>query len=75
MRFGTKCPTGFLPVFSVNDEFEAKRLLTLACPTNLDGEYIAPGLVHAQTLTNLTAFGDQLERYYEVVKLANGSEE
>ena len=51
-------------MFSVNNEEEAKLLITLACPLSLNGEYIAPELVEEQTLENLQAFGNRLEDLY-----------
>ena len=51
-------------MFSVNNEEEAKALLTLACPTALNGEYIAPELTEVQSLDNLQAFSDRLESIY-----------
>lgn len=47
---------------SVQTEAEAKHLLTLACSTNLDGEYVAEELAGPgkQTLENLNAFGRRL---------------
>jgi len=65
VRFGTKCPDGFLPAFSVNTVEEAKRLLIMACPTNIDGDFIAPELAEEQTLERLYAFGDRLATLYE----------
>jgi hypothetical protein len=53
-----------LPVFTVNNAEEAKALIALACPTNLDGEYISPELAQEQTLERLNAFGDRLDRLY-----------
>jgi hypothetical protein len=53
-----------LPVFTVNNAEEAESLISLACETNLDGEYIARELVHEQTIPNLRAFGDRLESIY-----------
>lgn len=58
--FGTELPDGFLPVYSVADEEEARDLVILACPTNLHGQYIAPELAREQTLENLQAFSDRL---------------
>jgi hypothetical protein len=52
-------------VFSVNTEDEAKMLLTLACQTNMQGEYIAKELVEEQTVENLSAFGTRLGEIYE----------
>ena len=51
-------------MFTVNNEDEAKRLLTLACPTNLRGEHIAVELANEQTMENLGAFSDRLEGVY-----------
>lgn len=65
MRFGRSVDDGFLPVFSVNTEDEAKRLLVLACGTNASGEFIARELMEEQALDNLYAFGDRLEGLYE----------
>lgn len=51
---------GFLPVYSVNTEQEARQLLVAACSTNCAGEFVARELVEEQTLENLYAFGDRL---------------
>ena len=60
-----------MPVFTVNNEEEAKMLLAWACPTNLDGEYIAPELAEEQTLERLSAFGDRLESLYEKLEVSD----
>lgn len=73
VRFGQKCPDGFLPVFSVDTEDEARQLLTLACPRNMDGEFVARELAEEQTLGNLTAFGQRLAELYERMKSRSGS--
>mgnify|MGYP001566969360 CR=1 FL=1 len=69
MRFGRTVPIdkGFLPAFSVNTEAEARDLLILTCPTNINGEYIAPELAEEQTLDNLYAFGERLKRGYAML--------
>jgi len=54
-----------LPVFSVGSEDAAKRLLTIACPRNYQGEYFAPELAEEQTLDRLYAFGDRLRSLYD----------
>ena len=72
MRFGPKCEDGFLPVYSVADEEEAKALLTLACSTNFDGEYIAKQLVMEQTLENLESFSAQLDRAHTLLVKSGG---
>lgn len=61
MRFGRTVEDGFLPVYSVDTEEEAKRLLVLACGTNLRNEFVARELGEEQTLENLYAFGKRLE--------------
>ena len=58
-------PAGRLPVFTVSNEKEAKALITLACETTLDGEFVARELVDDQTPENLTIFGDRLADLYE----------
>lgn len=60
MRYGRNVPNGFLPVFSVDTEKEAERLLTYACQRNLYGEFLARELMEKQTLTNLQKFSDRL---------------
>ncbi len=65
VRFGPKCPKGFLPVFSVNTAAEAEDLLILACPRNDAGEFVAPDLAQEQSLENLYKFGDRLRKAYE----------
>jgi hypothetical protein len=64
VRYGRTCPEGFLPIFSVETEDEAERLLTAACKRGRDGDFIAPELVHNQTLENLYSFGDRLRGIY-----------
>lgn len=49
-----------LPVYSVDTEDEAHRLLTAACARNYDGEFIARELVPDQTIENLALFADRL---------------
>ena len=53
MRYGRSVQDGFLPVFSVNSEKEAKSLLVATCPRNNDGEFVSRELVEEQTLENL----------------------
>ncbi len=72
MRFGPKCEPGFLPVFSVADEAEARMLLLRACETNIRGEYVARELVHEQSLPNLYAFGERLREIHDTRMVPNG---
>ena len=71
MRYGRSVEKGFMPVMSVDTEAEAKSLLTLACPLNLQGEYIARELAREQTMDNLFAFGDRLIKLYEEYVVPN----
>ena len=57
-------PAGRLPVYTVNNEEEAKLLITIACETNLKGEHIARELAMEQTSENLEAFSDRLDDVY-----------
>ncbi len=57
-------PAGSLPVFTVQNSDEARKLLTLACPLNYRGQYVAPELAQEQTMENLEAFGARLEQLY-----------
>jgi hypothetical protein len=63
---------GALPVFSVADEKEALALLTLACQTNLRGEFVATELVMEQTLENLNRFSDRLQLMHDKYLVPNG---
>jgi hypothetical protein len=66
VRYGRgAAPDGMLPIYSVDSEAEAKALLVVACPTNLRGEFIARELAEHQTLENLWAFGERLERTHK----------
>jgi hypothetical protein len=68
VRFGEAVEQGFLPVYSVDTEQEAQSLLVMACPRNLDGEFVARELVHTQTLERLDAFGDRLEQCHKMMR-------
>jgi len=64
-EYGVSVPEGALPVMSVGSAEEAKLLLTLACQTNLRGEFVASELAVEQTLDNLYAFGLRLQRAHD----------
>lgn len=51
-------------MFTTRNRAEAEALITLACPMNHAGEYIAPELAEEQTMANLNAFSDRLEDLY-----------
>lgn len=55
-------------MYAVADEKEAQDLIVLSCETNLRGEYIARELVMEQTLENLDAFSERLDRMHEILK-------
>lgn len=67
MRYGTVVPfdDGWLPVYSVDTDEEAEELLREACPLNRNGEFVAPELAAEQTLDNLFAFGERLEKIHK----------
>lgn len=60
VNYGTVVPKGYLPVYSVDTEDEARLLLTMACPTTTDGRWIAEELAEDQTLERLSSFGKRL---------------
>lgn len=64
MRYGRTVENGFLPCYSVDTEDEARRLLTFACGTNYNGEFVAKELLHEQSAENLKAFGDRLHQMW-----------
>jgi len=66
--FGRSLPAGRLAVFSVDTEEEAKKLITLACPKNPKGEYVAPELVRDQTIPNLQLFSNRLAKAHQMLK-------
>jgi hypothetical protein len=68
VRYGRSVEKGFLPVYSVDTEEEAEMLLRTACDTNVAGEFVARELAEQQTLENLYAFGDRLERIHDVIR-------
>lgn len=68
MRYGRTVEKGFLPVYSVDSEEDAERLLTFACETNVYGEYLAKELAYEQTLDGLEKFGARLESLHEMMK-------
>lgn len=68
MRFGRTVPDGFLPVFSVDTEEEARQLIIAACPRDDQGTHYARELAHEQTLENLQAFSDKLARTWTLMQ-------
>ena len=68
VRYGRTCPEGFLPVYSVDTEEEARRLIAATCKMGWDGKYYAPELAEEQTLETLLAFGDRLHEVQMALK-------
>lgn len=68
MRFGRTVERGFLPVYSVDTEEEAKALVVMSCKRSMNGEMIAPELAEEQTLERLAAFGDRLRGLHQMMK-------
>ena len=65
MRYGECVSEGFLPVFSVANKDEAQKLLTMACETNIDGDFIAKELAKEQTIDNLMDFSYRLGLFHD----------
>ena len=61
-------PSGFLPVYSVDTEEEAKKLLVATCERNLDNRFVARELVEDQSLDNLFAFGKRLAETHKRIQ-------
>lgn len=70
MRYGRSVPIdeGFLPVFSVESEEDAEKLINLCCPRDMAGVHYARELAHEQTLENLQLFSDKLAKGYAMLK-------
>ena len=68
VTYGRTCPPGFLPVYFVDSEEEAKTLVVLTCAMGPDGKYYARELAAEQTLDNLDAFSKKIEQAHEFVK-------
>ena len=67
MRFGRTVPKGFLPVYSVDTEEQAEQLLTAACQTNIDGDFVAEELARDQKVETLVGFSDKLHSVYGIM--------
>jgi hypothetical protein len=59
--YGVTVPEGSLPVFSVDTEDEARKLMVTACSYEpRTEEYVARELLQEQTLDNLALFSQRL---------------
>ncbi len=74
MRYGRSVPKGFLPVYSVDTEAEAEKLLVLACGRNEAGDFVARELAREQSIDNLFAFGDRLAEAHKILKARTQSD-
>ena len=72
MKYGTDCPRGMLPVFSVADKREAMDLLTMACPINLENDFVAPELAKNQSIEALMSFGKRLKELHDKFLMPKG---
>ncbi|HSR79082.1 MAG TPA: hypothetical protein VLN57_21090 [Xanthobacteraceae bacterium] len=70
MRYGRSVPDGFLPVFSVDTEEQARQLILLTCPRDAEGTHYARELAQEQTLENLQAFSDKCAKGWEMMQAA-----
>lgn len=68
VRYGERVPPGFLAIYSVDTEKEAKQLLAACCQTNMNGEFVADELLEDQTIPNLMAFGERLKKSHALLK-------
>ena len=51
-------------MFTTDTKEEAEALLSLACSTNMKGEYISRELYQEQTMENLQTFSNRLDDIY-----------
>ena len=65
MGYGRVTPDGHLPVFSVDTEEEAQKLIIGACQRGDDGKFYARELLEEQTLPNLYAFGEKVASVHD----------
>lgn len=75
VTYGTVCPAGHLPVFSVDTEDEVRELIARCCEQVWVGRglfvrlgYVANELEAEQTPENLYAFGKRLAAEYVRMK-------
>lgn len=74
MRYGTVCPDGFLPAFSVDTEAEAKQLMAML-PLAIDGKWYAAELINSdgqplsgdERIDAFVRFGKRLESIYNQI--------
>ena len=52
-------------MYAVGSEEEARKLLVMACSTNMEGEFIARELTEEQTISSLVVFSRRLHDLHE----------
>ncbi len=75
MRYGTVCPAGFLPAYSVDTEQEAKQIMVML-PVAYDGKVYAKELFDgegnpregAERIDAFVRFGRRLEHIHKTIK-------
>ena len=75
MRYGTVCPEGFLPAYSVDTEQEAKQIMVML-PLAYDGKVYAKelwdgegnALEGAERIDAFVKFGRRLEHIHKTIK-------
>lgn len=75
MKYGTVCPEGFLPAYSVDTEREAKQIMVML-PVAYDGKVYAKELFNAEgnplagdeRINAFVQFGRRLEHIHKTIK-------
>jgi hypothetical protein len=76
VRYGRGAmPKGFLPVYSVESEEMAERLLVATCSRGMDGNYYSDELAREHSLDALSVFTDKLDRVYRLIKAKDAEKE
>ena len=76
MRSGRTVPAGFLPVYSVDTEEEARLLIVMTCPRTDDGSaHFARELAAEQTLENLGKFAERVALAHQRLREARAVDE
>ena len=55
-------------MFGVETEKDAEALIIMTCPRGMDGKYYAKELAQEQTLENLVAFSDLLQKAWDFMQ-------
>lgn len=71
--YGRVTPEGKLPVFSVDTEEQAKMLIIMTCPRDMEGNHYARELAREQTLENLALFSDKIQTCWDAWQSVNAN--